>query len=130
IELSWRLVRSLVFVRLATGAVESKTRSSPFCGARYSDQLPGSLQLTLAPPPVQLLVEGVTRSSSSSTAGLTERRGLTLRAACRRGGRANSLRIQERVIIGNLLPKRRGLLYNGRTVSRARRPSARALSGR
>src|SRR5262245_24790112 len=78
----------------------------------------------VAPAPVQLLVEGVTRSSSSSTAGLTERRGLSLRAACRRGVRANSLRIQERTVMGNLLSGGGRLRDNGRTTSRARRPGA------
>src|SRR5262245_46362422 len=43
-----------------------------------------------------------------------------------RGGRANRRRIQERLIMGKLLPASGGLRYKGRTTSRARRPGARA----
>src|SRR5262249_56004064 len=44
-----------------------------------------------------------------------------------RGLRANNLRTQERMLMGNLLPQRVGPLYNGRTTIRASRPCARAL---
>jgi len=38
--------------------------------------------------------------------------------------RANSLRTQEQLVTGNLLPAMGGLRYNGSTTSRARRPGA------
>ena len=46
-----------------------------------------------------------------------------------RGVRANRLRIQERVVMGSLLPVWVGPRYNGRTTIRARIP-ARAVGGR
>src|SRR5262249_11151042 len=68
------------------------------------------------PGPVSLVfwttkLDGVSRSSRASTRSRTG----FLRE---RGGRANSLPIQERAVMGNLLPKRGGLRYHGRTTSR------------
>src|SRR5262245_20879465 len=83
------------------------------------------------PVPVSALVvtvndAGASRSSSASRIG--RNRAGALRMV--RGVRANRRRIQVRVIMGNLLPERGGWWYHGRTTSRARKPGARALSGR
>ena len=44
--------------------------------------------------------------------------------------RARRLRMEERAVMGNHLPAMVGPRYKGRSTIRARRPSARALSGR
>src|SRR4051794_22075063 len=68
--------------------------------------------------------ESRVRSSSISRAG--RRRAGALRRV--RGLRPNRWRIQERVIIGNLLAEQVGLRYTGTATTQARRPGVPALS--
>src|SRR5262245_31209217 len=116
-------------------AVPSKMVARPIPGVKSMVSAPGLLLAWLIaqrkepvlPSSSRLLtvkVLGVIRSSSHSRV----RRGVW-----RRSGedlRENSRRIQERTVMGKLLPERVGPQYNGRTTTRARRPGARALSGR
>src|SRR5262249_11937385 len=85
------------------------------------------------PDPVPVSVRLVTWNSagarrSSSASRVSRGRAGALRTG-RAEGRANSLRTQERLRSGTLLPGRGGLRYQARAARRARRPSARALGG-
>jgi hypothetical protein len=63
----------------------------------------------------------------ASTPRSGEQRRIVIPGLAYRGGGGGS---RNRAVMGKLLSKSGGLLYNGRTTSRARKPSARALLGR
>src|SRR5262245_41592287 len=100
----WKLIRSGTAVLLAS---RTAWRSEPG---------PASFRL------MTVKVAGARRSSRAAR----EKRGRDRAGALRvvRGVRVNSERIQDRAVMGNLLPGWCGLRYTGRATTAARRPGA------
>src|SRR5207247_1331599 len=120
VTLSWPVLRGMVPVKPEAKA----TVSAPglvLAAAMAARSEPAPLSSRL----VTLNVLGTVRSSSTSRRGTKEGRGVERETGTRRG-RQN--RVQNNMI--RSLAEKAGLRYNERTVVRARRPGARALSGR